>query len=95
MKHHIGSKVKIIEEFEVIGYRADTEGIYYILNTVGGKAIYPSTSGISEKMIERGGKEFSEILDRITYFYGKTDGSYEYPNSKEGDLLRMIHKIIK
>ena len=27
-----------------------------------------------------------EIKDRLSYFYGKTDGTYEFPNSTEGDL---------
>jgi hypothetical protein len=35
-----------------------------------------------------------EILDRMNYFYRKTDGSMNFPNSCEGDLLKMIHKFL-
>jgi len=38
------------------------------------------------------GKEF---MDRIKYFYYKLSGKYEYPNSAEGDLIRMAHKYIE
>lgn len=33
-----------------------------------------------------------EILDRMKHFYGQTDGSFKWPNSAEGDLLRMVHQ---
>ena len=35
-----------------------------------------------------------EIEDRLIHFYGKTDGTYEFPNSVEGDLLKMIQNFI-
>jgi hypothetical protein len=39
-----------------------------------------------------------EILDRIKYFYGQVDfyggiESYKFPNSAEGDLLKMVYRI--
>jgi hypothetical protein len=40
-------------------------------------------------------KAFQEVLNRITYFYMKTDGIYEFPNSAEGDLLKMIFELLK
>lgn len=33
-----------------------------------------------------------EIRDRLTHFYGQTDGTFAFPNSKEGDLLKLIEK---
>jgi hypothetical protein len=35
-----------------------------------------------------------EILNRIDYFYLQTDGTHLFPNSREGDLLKMVHKFI-
>ena len=35
-----------------------------------------------------------EVLDRITYFYYKTTGKFEYPNSSEGDIIRIMHKAL-
>jgi hypothetical protein len=35
-----------------------------------------------------------EILDRMNHFYLQTDGTYKWPNSAEGDLLKMAHKLI-
>ncbi len=35
-----------------------------------------------------------EILNRMKHFYMKTDGSYEFPNSVEGDLLKMVYKLL-
>lgn len=35
-----------------------------------------------------------EIKDRINYFYLQIDGSYDFPNSKEGDLLKMVNKML-
>lgn len=39
-------------------------------------------------------KLLKSIHSRINYFYAKTDGSFEYPNSAEGDLILMIHRYI-
>jgi len=36
-----------------------------------------------------------EIDNRMTYFYYQIDGSYNFPNSKEGDLLKMIKVYIE
>ena len=36
----------------------------------------------------------AEIEDRLKHFYMKTDGTYEFPNSKEGDLLSMVHNML-
>jgi hypothetical protein len=36
-----------------------------------------------------------EINDRINYFYLQIDGNYDFPNSKEGDLLKMVNKLLK
>ena len=35
-----------------------------------------------------------EILDRMKYHYFKTDGTYEWPNSAEGDLLKMVYGLL-
>lgn len=37
----------------------------------------------------------SEFLDRCNHFYLQTDGSYDFPNSCEGDLLRIALKEIQ
>jgi hypothetical protein len=34
-----------------------------------------------------------EIIDRLNYFYLQTDGSMKFPNSAEGDILKMVHKF--
>ena len=31
-----------------------------------------------------------EIKDRLDYFYKQADGSYNFPNSAEGDILKMV-----
>lgn len=31
-----------------------------------------------------------EILNRFHYFYGSIDGGMHFPNSTEGDILRMV-----
>lgn len=33
-----------------------------------------------------------EIRDRLTHFYGQTDGTFKLPNSCEGDLLKLVAK---
>jgi len=35
-----------------------------------------------------------EIIDRMNYFYRQTDNSMKFPNSAEGDLLKMIYKFL-
>lgn len=35
-----------------------------------------------------------EVRDRIDYFYLQTDLTYEFPNTKEGDLLKIVHKAL-
>jgi hypothetical protein len=37
---------------------------------------------------------FQEIRNRIDYFYRQIDGTYNFPNSAEGDLLSMMHKAL-
>lgn len=36
----------------------------------------------------------SESLDRINYFYKQTDGTFNFPNSAEGDVLRIAQQEI-
>lgn len=40
-------------------------------------------------------KLLKEIKDRLQYFYGQVDGNYKFPNSAEGDLLKLVHKYVK
>ena len=35
-----------------------------------------------------------EINDRIVYFYARIDGGFDFPNSRDGDLLKMVKKYI-
>ncbi len=37
---------------------------------------------------------FEEIINRIEYQYLKTNGIVEFPNSYEGDLLKIVYKSI-
>ena len=37
----------------------------------------------------------SVFLSNLHYFYAKTDGTYEFPNSAEGDLLKQAKKEIE
>lgn len=37
----------------------------------------------------------NEIVDRIHYMYLQTDGSIDWPNSFEGDLLKTSYKLAK
>jgi hypothetical protein len=36
-----------------------------------------------------------EIQARMTYFYTQTDGTMNFPNSAEGDLLKMVHTLLQ
>ena len=36
-----------------------------------------------------------EIKSRMTYFYKQTDGTMAFPNSSEGDLLKIVHAFLK
>lgn len=36
-----------------------------------------------------------EINDRLFYFYGQTDGTFDFPNSAEGDLLKLVNEYMK
>ena len=40
-------------------------------------------------------KRWQEISDRITHFYKTIPSGHSWPNSKEGDLIRMVHKRIE
>jgi hypothetical protein len=35
-----------------------------------------------------------EVIDRLHYFYLQTDGSMKYPNSAEGDILKLVYKLL-
>ncbi|QXN67802.1 hypothetical protein FPHOBKDP_00048 [Listeria phage LPJP1] len=35
-----------------------------------------------------------EILNRFNHFYLNSEGNYVFPNTLEGDLLSMTHKMI-
>jgi len=35
-----------------------------------------------------------EIQNRMRHFYGQTDGTMNFPNSAEGDLLKMVHVML-
>ena len=37
-------------------------------------------------------KTQQEIKDRLNHFYRQTDGSFSFPNSAEGDLLKLVSK---
>ena len=36
-----------------------------------------------------------EINDRLFHFYAKTDGTFDFPNSAEGDLLKLVNEYMK
>ena len=33
-----------------------------------------------------------EIRDRVVHFYGRNDGSIDFPNSCEGDLIKLAYR---
>jgi hypothetical protein len=35
-----------------------------------------------------------EVQDRLDYFYRQTDGTYRFPNSAEGDLLKLVQQSL-
>lgn len=35
-----------------------------------------------------------EIKDRLNYFYKRVDGTMTFPNSAEGDILKLVYKYI-
>jgi hypothetical protein len=37
----------------------------------------------------------STFLANLSYFYAKTDGTYAFPNSAEGDLLKTAKREIE
>ena len=37
----------------------------------------------------------SVFLENIHYFYAQTDGTYKFPNSVEGDLIKQAKKEIE
>lgn len=47
-----------------------------------------------DTLIESLQQNFKEIKDRINYFYLQIDGEYDFPNSKEGDLIKMLNKTL-
>lgn len=36
-----------------------------------------------------------EFLDRCQHFYAQIDGSFEWPNSREGDLLKIAYQALR
>ena len=36
-----------------------------------------------------------EIKSRMTYFYEQADGTMAFPDSAEGDLLKIVHAFLK
>lgn len=36
-----------------------------------------------------------EILGRMAHFYWNIDGHMDFPNSKEGDLLKLVYEMLK
>lgn len=37
--------------------------------------------------------QLQEIQDRIKYRYQGVDGNYNFPDSYEGDVLKMVHEL--
>jgi hypothetical protein len=37
----------------------------------------------------------SVFLNNLHYFYGQTDGTYKFPNSADGDLLKQAKKELE
>ena len=35
-----------------------------------------------------------EMQDRMRHFYDQTDGTMNFPNSAEGDLLKIAHVLL-
>lgn len=54
--------------------------------------IYGRDKVVNLVKADRNLKGFQEVRDRIDYFYLQTDGTYNFPNSAEGDLIKMVHE---
>lgn len=52
---------------------------------------FPEDIVISEEAMQKA----NEIKDRLDYMYLLTVGGHNFPNSAEGDLLRMTYSLIK
>jgi hypothetical protein len=39
-------------------------------------------------------ERFREVENRIMYSYMKIDGTYKFPNSWEGDIIKMVSNIL-
>ena len=35
-----------------------------------------------------------EVVDRLNYFYRRIDGTLVFPNSPDGDILRMVYRAM-
>lgn len=45
--------------------------------------------------MKKGSEECAnELRARLTHFYGQTDGSFRFPDSCEGDLLKMTARLL-
>lgn len=40
-------------------------------------------------------KNSKEFFDRVTHFYSQTDGTIKWPNSREGDLLKIAFEALR
>lgn len=47
------------------------------------KALKETEEGVIERK--------QEVLDRMNHYYLQMDGSMDFPNSREGDLLKMVY----
>jgi hypothetical protein len=45
-------------------------------------------------MVGTGEQLLKEIEDRLNYFYLQTDGTMNFPNSAEGDILKLVFQYI-
>ena len=89
-KKLIEHKEKLIREaiIKLCGIEA-----YPIIRDI--EALLDDQSLISyEKGREERRKEFEEVKNRLEYFYLQTDGTMNFPNSAEGDIFKIIYKIL-
>lgn len=47
------------------------------------------------KLPETSEAYLDEVEARLTYFYYKTTGNFEFPNNIEGDILRMMQHALE
>lgn len=69
-------------------------GEHCITITEAGRLALPKPQAATAVSLRTENEIATELRHRIVHFYGQTDGSFRFPNSCEGDLLRMTARML-